>query len=142
MRSIIVPTKKESALAEKSMKILSAYLKSNKSSELALPDRVVLPQSAAHLLMDVLAQMAHGNAVSLVPAHAELTTQEAADMLNVSRPFLVNLLENGEIPYRKVGTRRRILANDLLHYKEKIDNARLKTLEELSNQAQDLNMGY
>ena len=86
--------------------------------------------------------MAEGNAVSVIPIRAELTTQEAAELLNVSRPHLVSLVESNEIPYRKVGSHRRILAKDVLAYKAKIDEERLKTLAELSEQAQKLKMGY
>ena len=71
-----------------------------------------------------------------------MTTQIAADLLNVSRPYLLSLLEQGKIPHRKVGTKRRILMKDILAFKEKTAKQRLKTLEVLAKQAQDLNMGY
>ena len=86
----------------------------------------------------MLTQMAQGNAVTLIPIHAELTTQQAADILNVSRPFLVEQLEKNAIPYRKVGTHRRILFKDLMDYKANMDRNRLKALEELSAQGQEL----
>ncbi len=72
----------------------------------------------------------------------ELTTQEAADILQVSHPYFVRLLESEEISYQKVGTSYRVLTQDVINYKNRIDAARMQTLEELAAQAQELNMGY
>jgi len=101
-----------------------------------------IPTGALHLLVEILTQMAKGNAVSIVPIKKELTTGEASDILNVSRPYLVELLESGKIPFRKIGTRRRILHQDLMAYKHRIDERRRQALAELAAQAQELNMGY
>ena len=84
--------------------------------------------------------MAQGHAISLVPMHAELTTQQAADALNVSRPFLVKLLESGALPHRKVGTHRRIRFEDLMRYKHDIDRRRLDTLKRLTEESEALGL--
>jgi excisionase family DNA binding protein len=101
-----------------------------------------IPLAALTLLQRILAEMAAGNAVTLYPVHAELSTQEAADLLGVSRPFLTALLDREEIPCRKVGTHRRILFEDLMNYKKVIDDKRTRVLDELAAQAQELGMGY
>lgn len=105
-------------------------------------ESVVIPAAAARLFKDILTQLSEGNTVTIMPRQVELTTQQAADLLNVSRPFLIGLLDGGKIPCRKVGTHRRISAKDVLGYKRAIDADRNRALNELAKQAQDLNMGY
>lgn len=99
-----------------------------------------VPASAMQMFIQMLAEMGQGNAVTLTPVHTEITTQQAADLLNVSRPYVVKLLEEGEIPYRKVGTRRRIHLQDVLNYKRAIDEKRLETLNELTAYDQELGL--
>lgn len=103
---------------------------------------VTLPAEAFRALLDVLGQMANGSAVTIVPMHAELTTQQSADFLNVSRPFLIGLLESREIPFRKVGTHRRIRMSDLVTYKSRDDAERRVVAEELAAEAQKHGLGY
>lgn len=142
-----LPTESEIELSQISSRILSAHLRGATRrlkvvEEDGSEETVEIPASALHLLVDILAEMAQGNAVTLIPIHAELTTQESADILNVSRPFLIKLLDSGEIPCRMVGKHRRIRFQDLMDYKQKTDEARIKTLDALAHQAQDLGMGY
>ena len=144
----VAPTEADTQLARESSRKLAAHKLGKRASvriqvlDDPKAETVALPASALRLLQHILTEMAQGNAVTLIPIHAELTTQQAADLLNVSRPFLVGLLESGQIPHRKVGTHRRVLFRDLMAYKQKNDAERLKALAELTAQAQELNMGY
>ena len=148
--STSIPTVQETQLATESSRQLATILGKRPKNVLpirVLPDggtgeTVEIPLSAFRLLADILTQMAKGNAVSLIPIHAELTTQEAADLLNVSRPYLVELLEQRKIPFHKVGSHRRIRFQDLMAYKQDIDRKRLKVLDELAALNQELGLGY
>lgn len=96
-----------------------------------------LPTSALRLLVDILAELAEGNAVKVMPIHAELTTHEAADMLNVSRPHLVKRLESGALPFHKAGKHRRVCFADLMAYKKTAqERTSAAAIEELAAQAQ------
>lgn len=103
-------------------------------------DPVTIPRPAMDLLVRVLAAMSAGQAVNVMPAHAELTTRQAADLLNVSRPFLIGLLESGEIRYRKVGTHRRVQVESLLDYQRRYSAERLDAADELSKLSQEMGM--
>jgi len=142
-----VPTGRDSEVAAASSRILAGHLRRKSEVKMRLigdagETEVTIPAAAVELFAEILAQMAKGNAVALTPIHAELTTQEAADLLNVSRPHLVSLLEKGELPFRKVGTHRRIAVAELLAYKAKVRAARIRDLDELAAEAQKLRLGY
>jgi excisionase family DNA binding protein len=114
--------------------VLRAAIDDEPQSEL------LLPRGAVELLASVLAHMAAGRTVSVVPSHAELTTQQAADLLNVSRPFLIGLLEAGEIEYRTVGTHRRVKAESVLDYRRRDDQKRRDAADELTALNQDMGL--
>lgn len=144
-----LPTAEEITIARESGRALSGFLQTRaETQQIEIFDDkgashpVRVPVSALRLLVDVLTQIGEGNAVSIIPIHAELTTQEAADVLNVSRPFLVQLLERSEIPFHKIGTHRRVRYQDVMAYKARIDAERSKALDALAEQAQALKMGY
>lgn len=147
----VAPTPAEAVLAQESSRHLAkivASLPKQQALQMRIatgegPDeQVSIPMSAFRLLNDILTQMAQGNAVTLIPIHAELTTQQAADLLNVSRPFLVEQLDKNVIPHRRVGTHRRVQFKDLMDYKREMDRKRLTVLDELTSEAEELGMGY
>jgi excisionase family DNA binding protein len=96
-----------------------------------------LPPAAARLLADLLVQLANGNAVTVVPIQAELTTQQAAELLGVSRPYLIGVLEAGDIRFRRVGNRRRVQVQDLLGYRARQDDRSAAAADELTRQAEE-----
>lgn len=99
-----------------------------------------LPAKLFGVLQTILDLMAKGKAFSLIPANAELTTQEAADMLNVSRPYIVKLLKEGALSYKEVGTHRRILLEDLITFSKEMKKKRKEGLEDLTRLGQKYNM--
>lgn len=100
--------------------------------ELAGGDALVLPREAVVLLARVLGLLGHGDGVRVISETAELTTQQAAEFLNVSRPYLIGLLEAGQVPFRLVGTHRRVRFGDLARYKDRDDLERRRAADELT----------
>ena len=140
-----LPSETEALLAKETSGIFAARQHGSDPLSLRLLDgpgkeTVQLPAAAVRLLVRILEEMARGNAVTLVPVHAELTTQEAADLLNISRPSLIQLLEEGEIEYRKVGTHRRVRFEALMAYKRKADAERRAALAELVAYDQEIGL--
>lgn len=143
-----IPDFKERELAKAAKDKLNACLTSNVPSyefeilKNGKKEKILIPNSALRFLFNVLNQMAQGNTPTIIPQHAQLTTQQAAIFLNVSRSFLIKLLEEDKIPYEKVGRHRRVKFDDLLKFKNqqllKSEIAR----EKLAKESQDLNFGY
>jgi excisionase family DNA binding protein len=145
----VLPDEKEINAAVESSRQLAAFLSTKfETQRIELVDEtqqrevIELPTFALRLLGEILSELALGNAVKVVPIHAELTTQEGADMLNVSRPHLVKLLDEGALPHTKTGRHRRIKFADLMTYKQQRDQASYTAMDELAAQAQELGMGY
>jgi excisionase family DNA binding protein len=150
-REAVLPTEEDRNLAKESIKKLSRF-----GGQMAQPknvsvricpddeegDFVPIPHSAFRILSDILTEMARGNAVTLIPIHAELSTQKAADILNVSRPFLIRLLEQKLIKFRKVGSHRRIMYRDLMDYKHKADSDRREALKQITDESEQLGLEY
>jgi excisionase family DNA binding protein len=142
------PTKEAAAEAAEAVKTLAHVKGRGRSTTVRVrpgdgaAQEAIVPRQAYDLFLEVLRQMSQGNAVTIVPIHAELTTQQAADLLNVSRPYLVELLTEGKIPFRMVGTRRRVRYADLLTYQRVDDAKRRSALDELTREAESLNLGY
>lgn len=105
-------------------------------------EEVLMPVEALEALREVLGQLAAGNAVQIVPLQPELSTQQAADILNVSRPYLIGLLDSGKIPHRKVGAHRRVKYADVMAYKKADDEQGRAALDVLTQEAERLGLGY
>jgi excisionase family DNA binding protein len=141
------PSPPDAAMARLSGQVLSPLARLKRPVSLRVREAgqdktIELPTGAVSLLMEILEAMAAGRGVTLVPENAELTTVQAAEVLNVSRPFLIKLLEEGALPHRKVGKHRRVRMEDVMAYREKIDRERESVLDELAREAQRLELGY
>lgn len=143
----VTPTASDTLLArEAARRLVDSLAHANCTVELraGTPDGtnepVLIPTSAFRLLVLILAEMGRGHAVRLLPHQAELTTQEAADLLSVSRPYLVRLLDEGRIPSHRAGTHRRVLFQDLMAYKAEHRRARRAALDKLTALDQELGL--
>lgn len=138
---------RDAELAQRAARRIGEYLTAHPGAgpvtikgELAGDDVLVVPREAAVLLARVLGYLANGEGVNVMPDSAELTTQQAAEFLNVSRPYLIKLLESDQIPFRLVGTHRRIKFRDLREYKSRDDLERRRAADELTHLSQDLGL--
>ncbi len=143
----LAPTPQDAEVARRTCRTLSPFSGTGRPLKLRFKAQrteqtIDLPAGAIDLLVQILEGMAAGKGVTLVPLDAELTTVQAAEVLNVSRPYLLKLLEQKAIPHRKVGTHRRIRMEDVMNYKNAIDREREKVLEQLTREAQAQDMGY
>ena len=141
------PTQREQKIAEEMLPSFASAIAKEESDVVKIliqdtSEMFVLPKRALEFLSEVLSAMAEGKAVSLTYSESEISTQQAADILNVSRPHIVKLLEQGLIPFKKIGSHRRILLEDLLTYVKEHENLRKERLQFLADQAQTLNLGY
>jgi len=138
------PTATDARIARESVERLVKYrsrklrLKLCESGDV----EIQLPAIAVDLLVEVLSQVGQGHSVTLVAKHGEMTTQQAADLLGVSRPFLVGLLDSGAMPSRRVGSHRRVKTTDVMAYRESTRRRRRVALDELAREAQELRLGY
>lgn len=149
MEALQLPTAEEQQVAKKGKETLERITGNNRRPSEPIEigvegeaEHLTLPASAFKFLTTILDLMAQGKAISIIPSDTEVTTQQAADMLNVSRPYVVKLIEQGEISHHMVGTHRRIKLEDLEAYKSKMEKKRSMALEELTKQSQELGLDY
>ena len=140
--STVMPTEVEAELAAEASKSLSKRPQGTLRLKLEDGEELPLPKAATVLLAHLLGELSQGNSVTIVPSHAELSTQQAADFLNISRPHLVQLLGQGRLPFHKVGTHRRVKLQDLETFKNEFEQVRRVSMEELAAEAQELGIGY
>jgi len=149
MEALKIPTRKEQRIAQENKEILNRIAgklkRSTKEIEIEVSgenDTIKIPVSALKHLNTIIDLTAQGKAITVNPVDAEITTQEAANLLNVSRPFVVKLLEERKIPHKMVGSHRRIKLKDLLVYKQQMEKEREEALTELTRISQELGLDY
>jgi excisionase family DNA binding protein len=142
---VVRPGDSDAEIAHRAARRIGDYLTAHPGAdpvriqgELAGDDALVVPRQAAIMLAQILGFLANGQGVTVTPSNAMLTTQRAADLLNVSRPYLIKLLEAGEIPFEKVGTHRRVAFGELMEYKRRDDQERRRAADELTELGQEL----
>lgn len=149
LRELELPDKTAADQAAQAVADLNAFLRAHPTPtarvRLCTDDgntetQVVIPAVAFGFFVEVLAELANGNTVTVAPVHAELTTQQAADLMNVSRPYLIKLLDESKLPYRRIGNRRKVQLVDVLDYKRRDDARRQEVLDELTREAEDLGL--
>ena len=138
-RLIIQPPKDETEKKEIA-DLESQILLSEDIALLTNGQEIKVPSVISQTLIEVIKILNRGDSITLIPMDKELTTQQAADILNVSRPYFVKLLENGEIPFRKIGAHRRVMMQDLMEYRFKRINSRKEKLKELVDLSQELKL--
>jgi excisionase family DNA binding protein len=144
--SAIRPGDVDAGIADRAARRIRDYLTGNPDEDAisvdaeigGIEEALVLPRQAVIMFAQMLAMLAAGQGVQIMPDNAMLTTQQAADSINVSRPYLIGLLERGEIPYEKVGTHRRIAFAALLDYKRRDQQQRRKASAELTALGEEL----
>ena len=136
-----IPGERDAALAGRAHRALDTLVDSTHPVPARFGEETVeLPAPALRLLREVLDRMAHGQGIILTPLDAELTTRQAAGLLQVSRTHLVQLLDEGRIPYRKVGSHRRVRAEDIIAWRRKTEFRRREALDGLTARDQKLNL--
>ncbi len=135
----ILPTERDTRLASEGLELLN-NTNEDITFKLENDKTLILPASVVALLQRILKEMSQGNAVSVVSLEAELTTQQAADLLNVSRPFVVKLLDDGVLPHRMVGSHRRVQLKEVLEYKQRTMEQRREALRELTQLSQEMGL--
>ncbi|MDX1921479.1 MAG: helix-turn-helix domain-containing protein [Candidatus Caenarcaniphilales bacterium] len=135
-----LPTKDDSSTAQNLLEHFPTSIEEQTVQITVNHQSFDLPPAVQKLLLQAIENIAEGKAISLIPINSELTTQQAADFLNVSRPFLIGLLNQGQIKYKKVGTHRRVLFEDLVKYKEESYKKSMKALDEIVRISEELNL--
>lgn len=135
-------------LARAAQRCIMAALDHSRAASLVLTTedgehpQVEVPPAALRLIGQLLGVMSQGKSVVLMPAERELTTVEAAHFLNVSRPFVIKEMEAGRLPYRKVGTHRRVTLNRLMDYEQAMRQQQEQALERMADNARALGLDY